>query len=291
MSFMKTALLLPILFLVYCSSFGTSSNIQTDRKNGPIGYYEGDPLPPKTAFLTFDDGPSDWTGDVLDVLKKENVKATFFVCGAWLPKASTRGNSFRKYKTVLIRMKEEGHTIGNHTLGHQNFAYMSPKKIESQLYENQKLYQNELGEYSGKLIWIRPPFGSPYIKTKNDLVRRRVSSALQGKGLVFMWTKEFDSTDSKEWVKGEWYEKGPRVNPDNEKFRKKMDRIYNSLVYKTEGQGVVILFHDTHPTTKEVLPYIIEKLKAEGYTFATAEDYTRWRWGKTSEELSEEASD
>ncbi|TGL64707.1 polysaccharide deacetylase family protein [Leptospira sarikeiensis] len=286
---MRTSLSLFCLFLsfAYCQ---TSDQIRP-VPDTPIGYYEGDPLPPKTAYLTFDDGPSDWTSDVLDVLKKENVRATFFVCAAWLPKTNRRENSFKKYRNTLIRMKEEGHIIGNHTFGHRNFEQMSRAKIENQLEENEKLYKKELGEYSGNLTWIRPPFGSPFIRTRSETSKKRVGEALQGKGLVFMWTKEFDSTDSKEWVRGEWYEKGPRIDPENQSFRRKMDRIYNSLVSKTEGQGIVILFHDTHPTTKEVLPFIIEKLKEEGYTFATAEDYTKWRWGKTSEELFEEGID
>ncbi|TGK00201.1 polysaccharide deacetylase family protein [Leptospira langatensis] len=277
-----------ILFFLQCTAADLRSDLHPSSNQYALGYYEGDPLPSKTAFLTFDDGPSDWTSEVLDVLKEENVKATFFVCGAWLPQKSRSGNSFQKYRDTLIRMRKEGHVVGNHTLGHPNLANMSEARIERQLDENERLYRKELGEYSEKLTLLRPPFGSPYNRNLSEEKKKRVSSVLQKKGIVFMWSKAFDSSDSKEWVRGEWYEKGPRINIESDRFRAKMDRIYMKLTSKTDGQGIVILFHDTHPTTKEVLPFVIEKLKEEGYKFGTAEDYAKWRWGKTTKEVLEE---
>ena len=61
----------------------------------------------KVVYLTFDDGPSANTEKVLDILKKENVKATFFVTG-----------NNPKYNHLMKRAKEEGHAIGLHTYTH-----------------------------------------------------------------------------------------------------------------------------------------------------------------------------
>ena len=63
----------------------------------------------KGVAITFDDGiDSELTPQILDVLKKENVKATFFVIG----------NKIEQQKSILIRIHNEGHTIGNHSFSH-----------------------------------------------------------------------------------------------------------------------------------------------------------------------------
>lgn len=62
----------------------------------------------KTVYLTFDDGPSRLTGDVLDILKRNNVKATFFLIG----------KTDELSKTMIKRIADEGHTIGIHTYTH-----------------------------------------------------------------------------------------------------------------------------------------------------------------------------
>lgn len=65
---------------------------------------------PKTAFLTFDDGPSERTAEILDILKANDIKATFFVVGDNLKTEANRD--------ILKRMAAEGHSIGIHTMSH-----------------------------------------------------------------------------------------------------------------------------------------------------------------------------
>jgi hypothetical protein len=60
-----------------------------------------------------------------------------------------------------------------------------------------------------------------------------------------------------------------------------MHRIYVRLISRANGNGIVVLFHDTHTTTMDILGKIIEKLKSEGYMFGTLEDYVNWRWHKS----------
>ena len=79
----------------------------------------------KRAFLTFDDGPSTITPEILDILKNENIKATFFVLGA----------NVEKYPETIKRIYEEGHYIANHGYTH----------VYSQIYANP---QSVLDEYN-----------------------------------------------------------------------------------------------------------------------------------------------
>jgi peptidoglycan/xylan/chitin deacetylase (PgdA/CDA1 family) len=251
----------------------------------PPGYYEDDPLPDKTVYLTFDDGPSDWTAGILDILKKERVKATFFICADWAPRTDRTNNDFKKYRDVLLRMMAEGHVVGNHTVDHANLAALTPDRIARELDENQEIFDRELASGARRMLFIRPPFGSPWLQAAPDAVRAKVGAVIRPRGILVMWSRHFDSSDSMEWVRGEWYEKGPRIYMGDEAFRIKMHRIYRRLISRATGRGVVILFHDTHPTTMDILPAVIENLKKGGYRFDSMEGFVRWRWKKSSSEL------
>ena len=73
----------------------------------------------KVAYLTFDDGPSEKiTSRILDILKEENIKATFFVIGKSVDESE-------KNQQIVTRMAQEGHSIGNHTYSH-NYSYLYP---------------------------------------------------------------------------------------------------------------------------------------------------------------------
>ena len=89
-----------------------------DSRYWPQGYYPGDPLPPRTVYLSFDDGPSDFTVQILDILKEEGVHATFFMNSYDKDNpfhADTGKNLLFRYAVALRRMVDEGHAIGNHT--------------------------------------------------------------------------------------------------------------------------------------------------------------------------------
>lgn len=74
----------------------------------------------KRVFLTFDDGPSPVTSKILDILKQENVKATFFILGS----------NVDSRKDVVKRMYEEGHYLANHGYSHTySKIYSSPQSV------------------------------------------------------------------------------------------------------------------------------------------------------------------
>ena len=103
----------------------------------------------KLVALTFDDGPSQYTGKLLDALKEHNAKATFFVVGSRLGSDSSTA--------LLKRMENEGHVVGNHSQNHKNLRYLSAKGIAKEMYAASSLIKNAIGHYP---IVMRCPGGN-----------------------------------------------------------------------------------------------------------------------------------
>ncbi|MFD0871600.1 polysaccharide deacetylase family protein [Paenibacillus residui] len=106
------------------------------------------PSSKREVALTFDDAPDDrFTPQVLDVLKKEGVKATFFVVG----------NRVEKHPDIVQRMVDEGHVIGNHSYDHANLPKLTDDKFREQITRTDSLIRNFTG-YTPSLL--RPPYGN-----------------------------------------------------------------------------------------------------------------------------------
>jgi peptidoglycan/xylan/chitin deacetylase (PgdA/CDA1 family) len=251
----------------------------------PQGYYTGDPIPLRTVYLTFDDGPSDFTAQILDILKEEGVRATFFLNSYDKDNpfhADTGQNYMFRYADVLRRMVDEGHAIGNHTYSHQDLARLGPRQTAFQLDTLQRQLHEVLGDKTPRLYLIRPPFGSPWLGNWNSgRQREKVCAELKDRGIVMLWTTGWDSSDSADWVAGEWFEaSAKRYHPGSAPYERKMEREATRILRRADGgAGGIVLMHDTHPTSRDVLKSLIEELKRRGYSFGTLEDYCRWRWG------------
>lgn len=98
-----------------------------------------------TIYLTFDDGPSHYTEQVLDILKKYNIKASFFLVATFA----------KKYPETIKRMQKEGHLIGLHSLKHTNAYLMTPSKTKNDFQESLKIMK----ELNQDCIYYRPPWG------------------------------------------------------------------------------------------------------------------------------------
>ncbi|MED3761766.1 polysaccharide deacetylase family protein [Peribacillus frigoritolerans] len=114
----------------------------------------------KVVALTFDDGPSKNVNEILPLLAKYDVKATFFLIG----------NEIEKYPEEAGKIAEAGHQIGNHTYSHRRMVFKSPSYIKEEIEKTDKLIQN--AGYEGA-IDVRPPngkkiIGLPYYLNKND---------------------------------------------------------------------------------------------------------------------------
>ncbi|GIH26988.1 hypothetical protein Aph01nite_52980 [Acrocarpospora phusangensis] len=102
----------------------------------------------KCVALTFDDGPGDETGEVLDTLAEHGAKATFYVVGRMVNDKSA---------ALLQRMVVEGHELGNHSWDHPSLPSLSPGALKDQLVRTQEA----VGRYTGvRMRTMRPPYGA-----------------------------------------------------------------------------------------------------------------------------------
>lgn len=105
----------------------------------------------KIIYLTFDDGPGEYTSLLLDLLKRHDVKASFF----------TVATAAEAHPDLIRRMKEEGHLIASHSLEHKNPLWQMPKKTELDFLLSAKI-MDSLGV---PLRYYRPPWGCFNLKT------------------------------------------------------------------------------------------------------------------------------
>ena len=101
----------------------------------------------KFVALTFDDGPSPYTKELIDTLKKNNATATFFILG----------NKVKAYKTVLKESIQNGNELGNHSYNHKWLIKLDSEHMLTQINDTQKIIQECLG-YTPVLF--RPTYGS-----------------------------------------------------------------------------------------------------------------------------------
>ncbi len=118
----------------------------------------------KTITLTFDDGPNEATLQVLDVLKKYNVKATFFCIG----------KNIEKHPEILKRVVEEGHIVGNHSYSHSPFFdFYRKNRVIEEIRKTDVLIESISG---GKAQLFRPPYGvtNPSIRRALEVTKHKV---------------------------------------------------------------------------------------------------------------------
>ena len=195
-------------------------------------------------WLTFDDGPSaKLTPKVLDILKKENVKATFFVI-----------NYSESNEPIIKRIVAEGHTIGIHGYSHEySKIYKSKETFMSNIYTLQdKIYKST----GVKSMYIRFPGGS------SNTVSRKYC-----KGIMTELTKEVLSKGFKYF---DW-----NISSGDAGGAKDAKAVYKNVKKNlSKKRGNLVLCHDIHQKTLEALPDIIKYAKKEGYTFARIDDST-----------------
>lgn len=193
----------------------------------------------KTIYLTFDDGPSYLTEGILDILKEENVPATFFV--------TTR--QIDKYSNLIIRMREENHTIGLHTSSHvYSYVYSSLENYFNDL----NIVRTKVFDITGiKSRIIRLPGGS------SNTVSKKYSP-----GIVTQITNKLTEND--------FYYYDWNIDSQDASGTLSKESIYQNVVNKIHSGTNIVLMHDSSSkaTTAEALKDIIKYAKANGYTFA-----------------------
>ncbi len=195
------------------------------------------------VYLTFDDGPSDNTNEILDILDDYNVKATFFVCG----------KDLELYGDMYKRIVDDGHTIGMHSFSH-NFG---------EIYQSKEAFDNDYNKIHDLILnttgvdthLYRFPGGSS--NTVSTTPMSVFINDLNEKGTVYYdWNVVSGDATSQAFTSDQL-----------------VDNVMNDVVqYKTS----VVLLHDASnkDATIECLPKLIEALQASGAMILPITDET-----------------
>lgn len=208
-------------------------------------YIYGKKIPEKkVAYLTFDDGPSRTnTPKVLDILKQNDVKGTFFIVGSQLEEEQDND--------IVRRIVKEGHAIGNHTYSHDYDKIYPGRSV------NKDAFMQEVHECDEKL---RGALGDGY---KTTIVR------MPGGHMSWKNTQELDEEFKKDSISSiDWN----CINGDGEYKNRSEDQMFEYFKETAEGHtALIILMHDSYGKEKTVniLPRMIDYLKSQGYEFRT----------------------
>ncbi|MEW6243201.1 MAG: glycerol-3-phosphate acyltransferase [Bacillota bacterium] len=185
--------------------------------------------------LTFDDGPHPYyTNQILDILKENGIRATFFLVGKHV----------EMYPDVVRRISEEGHEIGNHTYSHQRMLGMSARQVMHEITRT----ENAIREVTGcETRLFRPPQG---------LYTSTVLGVLQEmKYTMVLW-----SVSSQDWAEPSWRQIVRTVL--------KRTGPGDIILFHDSGDLLGAQGGDRSNTVR-ALPVLIQWLKQEGYTFVT----------------------
>ena len=198
------------------------------------GYFIGDSAE-KTIYLTFDAGyENGYTEKILDVLKKEEVPAAFFLVGTYI----------RDNPKLIERMVAENHLVANHTMSHPDMSALSElSAFKEELTQVEEVYKSITGQELPK--YYRPPRG--VYNTENLKMAKQL-----GYKTIFWSCAYVDWNVNKQ--------------PTHEEaFAKLIPRAHS---------GMVLLLHNTSKTNSEILEKLIGKYKDMGYGFKTLDDLT-----------------
>lgn len=201
---------------------------------------------PKEVALTFDDGPDpEYTPQILDVLKKYHVPATFFVIG----------ENAEASVDLVKRMWDEGHEIGSHTFTHPNMGAVSDRRGALEINATQRSLQSILGRST---ILFRPPYNADAEPTSGEEVKPIATASAMG----YLTVGEL--VDPQDW---NLYAPTPN---GGQRRRTADDLVQVMLTEMQSNRGNVILMHDgggDRSQTVAALEKVIPLLRAQGYKF------------------------
>jgi len=198
--------------------------------------------------LTFDDGPDpQYTPQILDILQRRQVPATFFVVGV---------NAERSPR-LLQRIYAEGHEIGNHTYSHLDLSTASRARLQFELNATQRIIQHDLGVST---LLFRPP----YTVDSEPQTPQELEAILRAQQLGYITI-------------------GARIDPQDWELGVTPDAILAEVLAE-QSNGRVVLLHDAggnRSATVEALPELIDELRERGVRFVTVSKL----FGKTRDEV------
>ncbi len=157
----------------------------------------------KTVYLTFDEGyEAGYTAQILDVLKENNVKATFFITAHYV----------NTQPELVKRMIDEGHIVGNHTVNHKSMPDLSEEQIKDEI---MKLHSSIYEKFGYEMKYIRPPMGE---------YSERTLAIMKNLGYTtVMWSFAYDDWDEAKQGREEYGKK------------KVLDNVHNGAILLLHG--------------------------------------------------------
>jgi cellulose synthase/poly-beta-1,6-N-acetylglucosamine synthase-like glycosyltransferase/peptidoglycan/xylan/chitin deacetylase (PgdA/CDA1 family)/spore germination protein YaaH len=199
------------------------------------GYY------PNEVALSFDDGPDPkWTPIILDILKKYHVVGAFFMIG----------EEAQNNISVMRRVYNEGHEIGNHTFTHPDISDISNESMDLELNLTERLFAAELGVQP---LYFRPPYSIDQEPDTND--QAAPADRIQDLGYIIVG----DKIDTSDW------DEHPRKTP--QEITDSVFQQMHDMQTRSWLQGSIILLHDgggDRAATVAALPVLIQALRDRG---------------------------
>ncbi len=198
-------------------------------------------FPFRAVALTFDDGPSpEWTPRVLDVLRKHQVKATFFMVG----------EAVERHPDIVRRIAKEGHTVGSHSWSHRIMPLLDAKTLGFEIDRASEALEKALGF---KSMYFRPPWG---------MYNRRVLDELRARGyLTVLWSRS-----SQDW-RNPGVDEIVRFSTHNPKL--------GELVLMHDGGNYPNALNMSRDQTVQALDRLIPALERQGFQFKTVDEMVR----------------
>ena len=199
--------------------------------------------------ITFDDGPSVETAEVLVVLKKHNVKATFFIVGSMI----------QGREDIICAAQNDGHEFGNHTFSHPSLLFKSKKYIENEI----KKCEDSLLKVGITTNLFRFPYlryGFSALAVCKKLNKKIISADTLSLRL-----------GSQDWFYP-WLVQRGFVRPPV-----RIEKVIKRTI-KNARNGSILVFHDylqgvgPHPELIPILEKILPELKKKGFEFVTVSE-------------------
>ena len=179
----------------------------------------------KYVALTFDDGPKrSSTSRLLDGLQERGVNVTFFLVG----------EQIEANKDIVIRMRDEGHQIGNHTWTHQRLENADATLVSQEVTKTEECLEALLG---GGKYWLRPPSGIVPPATEKLMMVPMIK-----------W-----SVDPRDWE------------------CRNTEKVVQAILQDVQPNSIILL-HDIYQTSVDAAIQIIDTLEEKGYRFVTVEE-------------------
>lgn len=183
------------------------------------------------VYLTFDEGyEAGYTGDILDCLKEHNVNAIFFITGPYL----------NQHEDLVRRMVEEGHAVGNHTVGHFSLPTLDDEKMQREVTELDSVFYEKFKKH---MVFLRPP--------KGEYSEHSLKVTAQMGYINVFWSlayNDWDRNNQKGWENA---------------YNKVMPNLHN---------GAIMLLHAVSSDNAQALDSIIVDTRKKGYEFGDVFD-------------------